>query len=157
MSQLKHIRYEACRLADLKLLVVEDSPFILDLLVEALEAMGLEKVFVSSNISHGKEAILERNSAKSDENLDVIITGTPLISITFPNFPKSILIEHKAACGCDSISDLPKIIQDTLEAPPSKENIMNFFNTVTSPFDGCASERMADVILNLAKKNSMND
>jgi hypothetical protein len=87
-------------------------------------------------------------------NLDVIITGTPLISITFPNFPKSKLIKHKAAYGCDHIRDLPKIIQNTLESPPSKENIIKFFNTVTSPLDGCASERMANVILNLYKKSN---
>jgi hypothetical protein len=90
-------------------------------------------------------------------NLDVIITGIPLISISFPNCPKSILIEQKAAHGCDSISDLPKIIQNTLESPPTKENIVNFFKMVTDPFDGCASDRMADVILNSVEKNSTNN
>ncbi len=60
-------------LGTFRVLIVEDYPFIADLLHSSLNELGVGSVLVSPNIAAAKEKILNFNLVASSTNLDVIV------------------------------------------------------------------------------------
>jgi len=86
-------------------------------------------------------------------HLDILNSGTPLIIMPlFENPEQSPVLKCDCAFRCDSISYLETVIKDSLDRSIPMKNIQSFFNLVSNPFDGKASERFADVILSTLDK-----
>lgn len=96
---------KAYDLSNFRVLVVEDSAFIANLMASALGEMGVGKVLVASNISAAKEKILSHNAVVSSQNLDVII-----LDWLMPGGMGVELLDWVRQHRSDSIKFLPIII-----------------------------------------------
>ena len=63
----------AYNLGDFKILVVEDSPFIANLLGSCLMEIGVGSVIKAGNVRDAKDKILSNNAMTSGQNIDMII------------------------------------------------------------------------------------
>ena len=96
---------KAYDLSTFRVLVVEDSAFIGNLLTSTLTEMGVGKIYLASNISAAREKILSYNAVMSSQNLDVVI-----LDWLMPDGMGVELLDWVRHHKSDSIKFLPIII-----------------------------------------------
>lgn len=104
-EQRQQRQEKAYDLSTFRVLVVEDSPFIANLMSSALGEMGVGKVLVSPNITAAKERILSLNAVESSQNIDVLI-----LDWLMPEGMGIELLDWIRAHRSDTIKFLPVII-----------------------------------------------
>lgn len=102
-SQQKHDK--AYDLGTFRILIVEDSPFIGNLMSSALKEMGVGNVAIGKSVSEAKEKILSCNAVSSSQNFDVII-----LDWLMPDGKGVELLQWVRAHKADTIKYLPVII-----------------------------------------------
>lgn len=101
--QSKHERpYD---LGNFRVLVIEDSPFIGNLMSSALNEMGVGKVLIAKSVTEAKEKILSFNAVASSQNIDVVI-----LDWLMPDGKGSEFLEWVRGHKADTIKFLPTII-----------------------------------------------
>ncbi len=98
-------REKAYDLSTFRVLIVEDSAFIGNLMTSALNEMGVGKVILAKGLMEGKEKILNFNAVMSSQNLDVVI-----LDWLMPDGKGSDLLQWIRAHKSDTIKFLPIII-----------------------------------------------
>lgn len=96
---------KAYDLGNFRVLVVEDSTFIANLLASTLGEMGVGKVIIANNISAAKEKILNHNAVVSSQNIDVVI-----LDWLMPDGMGVELLDWARQHRSDSIKYIPIII-----------------------------------------------
>jgi len=92
-------------LSGFRVLIVEDSVFIGNLMSSALNEMGVGKVMVAKSVQDGKEKILHSNAVSSLQNIDVVI-----LDWLMPDGEGAELLQWVRAHKSDTIKYLPVII-----------------------------------------------
>src|ERR1035437_2591241 len=92
-------------LSNLRVLIVEDSHFIADLMASSLNEMGIGTVKVVNNGFKAKEKILSHNAVSSSANIDTVILDWLMPEMTGLELLKWIR-DHRS----DAIRFLPVII-----------------------------------------------
>lgn len=96
---------KAYDLSNFRVMVVEDFPFISDLMTSALKEMGVSQIFKAENGLRAKDLILNYNAVQSSSNIDVIILDWLMPEMNGQELLKWIR-NHKS----DSIKFMPVII-----------------------------------------------
>lgn len=73
MSNQEENQNKPYSLGDLRILIIEDSVFIAELLASCLMEMGVGKVFIADGVAKGKDKLLSHNSVYSPKNLDMVV------------------------------------------------------------------------------------
>lgn len=91
----------------------------------------------------------------STSHLDILLSRVPLIIISeFYESKEIFVLKYGLALECASISSLAQKIEESINFCPSDEDLANFCNVFSKPFDGLAANRIADVILQVANKTN---
>ena len=92
-------------LSNFKLLIVEDSAFIGNLMNSALTEMGVGKIIGAQSMEAAKEKILNFNAVQSSQNIDVLI-----LDWLMPDGKGSELLDWLRHHKSDTIKYLPVVI-----------------------------------------------
>ena len=67
------MRKDPYDLSYFKILIVEDSQFVSNLVSSALRTMGVGEIHIAKNIDEAKQQLLNYNAVQSSQNMDVVI------------------------------------------------------------------------------------
>lgn len=96
---------KAYDLSNFRVLIVEDFPFISDLMTSALKEMGVSQIFKAENGLRAKDLILNYNAVQSSSNIDVVI-----LDWLMPEMNGQELLKWVRSHKSDSIKFMPVIV-----------------------------------------------
>ncbi|MCB9996239.1 MAG: response regulator [Rhodospirillales bacterium] len=101
----KSLQKDPYDLSYFKIMIVDDSQFIANLMASALRAMGVGKVLVARDLAEAKRMLLTYNAVASSQNIDVAI-----VDWLMPEGDGSELILWARQHKSDSIKFMPTIV-----------------------------------------------
>lgn len=104
-EETKQKQDKAYDLSNFRVLIIEDSAFIGNLMSSALNEMGVGRVILARGVTEGKEKILNTNAVMSSQNIDVVI-----LDWLMPDGKGSELLKWMRGHKSDTIKFLPAII-----------------------------------------------
>lgn len=132
---------KAYDLSKFRILIVEDFPFISDLLTSALKEMGVSQVFKAENGLKAKDHILNYNAVQSSSNIDVVI-----LDWLMPEMNGKQLLEWMRQHKSDSIRFMPVIVCSAYTSQEMVEKVRDLGanETMVKPV---AADKLANRIL----------
>lgn len=104
-------------LSTFRVMIIEDSNFIANLLSSSLGEMGVGMTMTATNVASAREKILSFNAVPSSQNIDVII-----IDWLMPDGSGSDLLKWIRGHKSDSIKFLPTIVCSAYASTELVEN-----------------------------------